>query len=241
MEQLVDVLHEDESVIVVNKPSGILTQSPPGVDSLEVRIREYLRWKRRQSGDVYVGVPHRLDRPVSGVMVFALRRKMASRLSKQFERREVKKNYWAIVQSHLPDDSGTLTDHVRKIPGRALAEVVAADHVEGKPAILRYDVKRRFSKDRLTANWVEIELETGRTHQIRLQFASRGHSVLGDDIYGSDQSFGQDFEDARERQIALHARRLSFSHPKTRHAMDFQADLPDAWRKWNATFAHWPA
>ncbi|MFC1758978.1 pseudouridine synthase, partial [Planctomycetota bacterium] len=74
MEQLVDVLYEDDCVIVVNKPSGILTQSPPGIDSLEARVREYVRWKRRETGDVYVGVPHRLDRPVSGAMVFALRR-----------------------------------------------------------------------------------------------------------------------------------------------------------------------
>ena len=237
MEQLVDVLHEDEAIIVLNKPSGILTQSPPGIDSLEVRVREYLRWKRRETGDVYVGVPHRLDRPVSGAMVFALRRKMANRLSKQFERREVEKTYWAIVENHVVDDTGNLSDHIRKIPGRALAEVVTPDNVEGKPAILRYRVRQRFSKERLAASWVEIELETGRTHQIRLQFSSRGHAVLGDDVYGSDQTFGPAFDDARERQIGLHARRLSFSHPKTREMMQFHADTPPAWQNWDSMFS----
>ena len=237
MEQLVDVLHEDESIIVLNKPSGILTQSPPGIDSLEARVREYLRWKRRETGDVYVGVPHRLDRPVSGAMVFALRRKMANRLSKQFERRDVEKTYWAIVEDRVFDDTGKLSDHIRKIPGRALAEVVASDNVEGKPAILRYHVRQRFSKEQLAASWVEIELETGRTHQIRLQFSSRGHAVLGDDVYGSVQPFGPAFDDARERQIALHARRLSFCHPKTREMLQFQADIPDAWRDWDPVFS----
>ena len=234
MEQLVDVLHEDESIIVVNKPNGLLTQAPPGIDSLEIRIREYLRWKRRSSDDVYVGVPHRLDRPVSGAMVFALRRKMTHRLCKQFERREVQKKYWALVEGELPEMAGTLFDYVRKIPGRALAEVVPNEHPEGKPATLHFQVKQHFpqTNTRDAATWIEIELETGRTHQIRLQWSHRSHSVLGDDTYGSRTPFGPKFTDARERHIALHARMLGFTHPKSREALEFQANLPTAWQAW---------
>jgi RluA family pseudouridine synthase len=225
MEQLIDVLHEDDSLIVINKPSGILTQAPPGVDSLETRVREYLRWKHRATGKVYVGVPHRLDRPVSGAIVFALRRKFANRLSKQFERREVEKSYWALLCGRVEPPSGRLEDQIRKIPGRALAQVVAADHLEGKNAVLHFVVLQRANN----LTWVEIRLETGRTHQIRLQWSSRGHSVLGDEIYGSTARFGPETTDARDRQIALHAVRLSFLHPKSREPIDFSAPVPDTW------------
>ncbi|MCA9214993.1 MAG: RluA family pseudouridine synthase, partial [Planctomycetales bacterium] len=167
MEQLVDVLFEDDSIVVVNKPSGILTQAPPGIDSLEVRIREYLRWKHRLTGDIYVGVPHRLDRPVSGAMVFARRRKHAHRLSKQFERREVGKTYWAIVEGTVADDSGTLRDYMRKIPGRAFSEAVDAEHPDAKIAIQDFRVRKRFATPH-ESTWLEIELATGRTHQIRV-------------------------------------------------------------------------
>ena len=236
MEQLVDVLYEDDSIIVVNKPGGILTQAPPGIDSLEARIREYIRWKRREVGTVYVGVPHRLDRPVSGAMVFALRRKMAHRLSKRFERREVKKKYWAIVQNRIAEEDGTLIDHVRKIPGRALAELVEADDPDGKLAVLHYRVLAQFEQDAYDSTWLEVQLETGRTHQIRLQFSSRGHSILGDDTYGSDHRFGPAFEDPRDRLIALHARTVAFTHPKSRESMEFCADVPDCWKSWNDRF-----
>ena len=197
MEQLVDVLFEDDAIVVLNKQGGILTQAPPGVDSLEVRLREYLRWKHRQTGDIYVGVPHRLDRPVSGTMVFAKRRKFAHRLSKQFERREVAKTYWVIVQGRVEIEEATLTDHVRKLPGRSLAEIVSEDHPDAKHAILRYQVRTRFEGSGREATWLEVQLETGRTHQIRLQMSAHGHSVLGDDIYSSDRPFGPAFEDAR--------------------------------------------
>lgn len=226
MDQLVDVLHEDDSLIVVNKSAGILTQAPPGIDSVEARIREYIRWKRRATGDIYVGVPHRLDRPVSGAMVFALRRKIANHLAKQFERREVEKSYWALVSGQVDQQSGIWEDYVRKIPGRAFAEVVSADCPDAKNATLYFNVRQRTTD----FTWVEIRLETGRTHQIRLQSSSRGHAVLGDDTYGSNVAFGPRFTDARDRQIALHAARLSFNHPKTHVPIGVFAPLPNSWQ-----------
>src|SRR3954469_4480527 len=112
-----DILHEDEACLVVSKPAGLLTQAPLGIDSLEVRIKRLLQERQTEPGDVYLGVPHRLDRPVSGAILFAKTVAAARRMSKQFEWRRVEKTYWALVEGDVTPEEATWTDHLKKIEG----------------------------------------------------------------------------------------------------------------------------
>ena len=182
-----EVLYHNGPCLVINKPAGVLTQAPPGIDSLEVRVRDYFRHQESKAANtnIYTGVPHRLDRPVSGAMVFARHVRATRRLAAQFEQRSVSKIYWAIVTNQNLPESGTWQDHLRKIPGRAFVEVVEADHPDGKKAILHFERKQVLGEYAL----LQIQLETGRTHQIRVQAASRGYPILGDDQYGSSIRF----------------------------------------------------
>ena len=220
-----EILHESDACLVVGKPPGLLTQAPPGIDSLEIRVKDYLRGRDDEPGPIYLGVPHRIDRPASGAIVFGKTRRATRKLSQQFERRTVKKVYWACVEGDVAPASGTWRDYLRKVPGEARAEVLEAHHPDAQVAVLGY----RTLGDGPWGTWLEIELETGRTHQIRVQTASRGHPVLGDSQYGSSFPFGPQHEDERLRAIALHARSLSFQHPKTREAIRVTASLPAEW------------
>ena len=220
-----DIIDEEGPCLVVSKPGGLLTQAPPHIDSLERRVKEFLKQREAKPGRVYLGVPHRLDRPVSGVLVMARHVRAARRLSEQFERRMVDKIYWALLEGSVGHDEGTWTDFVRKIPDEAQAEVVASDHPDGRQAILHYRVRQRWA----THTYVELTLETGRFHQIRIQAASRGLPVMGDRQYGAQRSFGPACAEQRERCVALHARQLSFYHPMTREPKTMLAPLPDYW------------
>ena len=175
---------------------------------------------------MYLGLPHRLDRPVSGAIVFARHVRAAQRISTQFENRTVTKVYWAVVEGDVESDEGTWTDHLHKRHGMSQSIVVPADDPRGKVAIMRYRVLGRIDS---VGTWLEVELETGRTHQIRVQCASRGHAVIGDSQYGSTRSFGEQFEDERLRAIALHARQLGFNHPMTNEPVDVIAPVSAAW------------
>jgi 23S rRNA pseudouridine1911/1915/1917 synthase len=220
-----DILHEDAACLVVAKPGGLLTQAPLGIDSLEFRIKRLLKERDGAAGDVYLGVPHRIDRPVSGVIVFAKDRKAAKRISLQFERRQVEKTYWGLVAGAPMPDEATWTDHLKKIYGHPQSMVVDPTDPLGQHAILHYRVLRRLSGRTL----LEITLETGRTHQIRIQCASRGFALVGDELYGSTERFGPWSDDERERLIALHARSLRFRHPTAREYISVVAPLPAAW------------
>jgi 23S rRNA pseudouridine1911/1915/1917 synthase len=222
-----DILYDEGPVLVVNKPAGVLTQAPAGIDSLEVRVKEFYRQREGKPADanIYLGLPHRLDRPVSGAIVFARHVRAAQRLSTQFENRTVTKSYWAFVEGAVSPDEGTWTDYLHKRHGMAQAEVVDASHPAAKHAVLHYRVLWRGAQ----GTWQEIELETGRTHQIRVQAASRGHAVAGDSQYGSTQSFGDPALELRDRPIALHARHLGFRHPMTDESADVVAPLPRDW------------
>jgi 23S rRNA pseudouridine1911/1915/1917 synthase len=219
-----EVLYEQGGCLVVSKPPGVLTQAPPGIDSLETRIKTYLG-KNCGANEVYVGVPHRLDRPASGVMIFAKDLRTTRKLGQQFEKRRVHKVYWACVEGHFAVQTGRWEDFLYKVAGEPRAEAVGAGHPEGRHAALHYRVLGSFE----LGTWLEIELETGRTHQIRVQAASRGHPVLGDRQYGSTKTFGPQFDDERLRAIALHARSLTFRDPDTRQMMTLVAPLPDYW------------
>ncbi len=233
----IEILYEDDHVLVVNKPSGLSTQAPRGIDSLELQVRAYLQrrvnadmiyWQADPSGqapEVYLGLPHRLDRPVSGVIVLTKTKKAARKISRQFERRQVRKLYWAAVSGTVNPPSGTWTDRLRKLPGEARVEIVPHDHPEGQNAVLHYSTLGQTSH----GSWLEIELETGRMHQIRVQVASRGWPVLGDLQYGSQLPFGPPCDDPRQRAIALHARRLSLVMPVTQEQRTFTAPLGEAW------------
>jgi 23S rRNA pseudouridine1911/1915/1917 synthase len=231
-----DILHEDAAVLVVNKPPGLLTQAPLGIDSLEVRIKRLLQERspptESQRGvapeNIYLGVPHRIDRPASGVIVFAKTLKAAQKISRQFERRFVQKTYWALVEGKVEPAEGTWTDHLKKTYGKPQSQVVAEGDPGGQLAVLHYKVVPAAEAQR---SMLEIRLETGRTHQIRVQCASRGHALLGDELYGSSLPFGPWSDDERERLIALHARSLAFRHPSTQQDLVFTAPLPDIWRE----------
>ncbi len=164
------ILLHDGPCIVIDKPGGLLTQGPPGIDSAELRVRAYIRQRESLLGKFYLGVPHRLDRPVSGAMVFARHARAAKRLSQQFERREIKKIYWAIVQGVVEPLVGTWEDHLLKLPNEAHVQVVSPDLAGAQFARLHYRVIQQMAEK----SWLQIELETGRTHQIRVQAARAG-------------------------------------------------------------------
>ncbi|MBX3425481.1 MAG: RluA family pseudouridine synthase [Pirellulales bacterium] len=229
-----DVLYDNGPCLVVNKRAGLLTQAPAGIDSLEIQVKDFYRRREEKPDDatIYLGLPHRLDRPVSGAIVFARHVRAARNLSKQFENRTIGKSYWALVEGLVEPAEGTWRDFLHKRHGMAQAEVVAEDHPAAKHAVLHYRVLwHGATADGAEATLLEIELETGRTHQIRIQAGSRGWPVRGDSQYGATQSFGDPDLDERDRPIALHARQLSFTHPMTREPVDVVAPLPPTWRE----------
>lgn len=217
-----DRLHESAALLVLNKPCGVLTQAPPGIDSIESRLRRGLPGR---PADAYLGCLHRLDRPVSGCLAFGLSRSATRRIAAQFEQREVKKTYWALVAGQPPAESGKWVDFMRKVPDEPRSELVPPQHPDAREAILGFRVLQRGAG----CCWLELQLETGRTHQIRLQCAANVGPVLGDALYGSDRSFGSAVADERERSIALHARFLELEDPSLRKRIRCVAPLPAAW------------
>src|SRR4051812_47363919 len=246
---MLDILYDNGPCLVVNKPAGVLTQAPAGIDSMEVRVKAFYREREGKEGNIYLGLPHRLDRPVSGAIVFARHVRAAQRLSNQFENRTVTKVYWAIVEGDVQPDEGRWTDHLHKRHGMPQSIVVPEGDPRGKIAVMRYRVLGRLhiaepswvgsgavesnadQDGRARCTWLEVELETGRTHQIRVQCASRNHPVIGDAQYGSTRVFGEQFDDERLRAIALHARQLGFNHPMTNEPVDVIAPLSSAWKE----------
>ena len=158
-------------------------------------------------------------------MIFAKTRRAARQFSKQFERRRVKKLYWAALERIVEPLEGTWTDYLWKVHGQPRALLVEHSHPAGQQAILHY---RTLGFHRC-GSWLEIELETGRTHQVRVQSSSRGYPILGDAHYGSRIPFGQQHEDERLRAIALHARSLTVFHPTTREVIKLDAPVGGAW------------
>jgi 23S rRNA pseudouridine1911/1915/1917 synthase len=221
------LLYDDGPLFAVWKPPGVATQAPAEFPSLEAEMKEWLRLREGKSGNVYLGVPHRLDRPVSGVIVFTRHVRAARKVATQFERRTIRKTYWACVEGKIDPPSGTWTDHLRKVYGKPHTEVVAADAPGAQEAILHY----RTLGESPRGTWLEIELETGRTHQIRIQAASRGHAIVGDAFYGATSTFGPLEVEERAKPIALHARSIALMHPMTGAPVEVVAPLPAVWRE----------
>lgn len=219
MKNNLEILYEDNHIIVVVKPNNILSQSDNtnDIDMLTI-IKGYIKEKYNKSGNVYLGLVHRLDRPVSGVMVFAKTSKAASRLSDQVRTHALKKNYMAIVYDNgTLKDKDTFVDYLYKDSDNN-SKVV--DESKGKYSELSYEVISRDKNVNLTL--VDISLKTGRHHQIRVQFASRNHALYGDQRYGLQD----------KQQIALHAYKLEFIHPTTKEKMVF-ISKPKKESKWS--------
>jgi 23S rRNA pseudouridine1911/1915/1917 synthase len=244
-----DILCEDGPVIGVNKPAGIVVQgAPTGVENLADLVREYLRRKYQKPGNVYLGVPHRLDRPVSGVVVFSRNSKCAARLSEQFAGRDVRKIYLAVVSGVPHPTAGELIDWLRVLPEDprfseggpgdfySLPKVVVA--AEGEPEAKQASLGYRVVWSGGDRSLVEIELHTGRMHQIRVQLASRGWPILGDLQYGSRWFWEGDSpprpsragDGGRYHPIALHAARLTLKHPVRYDELTIAAPPPRGWR-----------
>ena len=216
-----NVLYEDNHLLAVVKPAmlptmGVSADKP----SLLMLAKDYIRHKYQKPGNVYLGTVSRLDAPVTGVVLFARTSKAAARLTEQFRSRQVEKLYWAVVPRAMNPDEGTLIDWLRKDDRHRRMHVVREDQPGARQARLRYRNLRQLAGGVL----IEVYLETGRKHQIRLQLGSRGCPVLGDRKYGG---FPQDFAVG----IALHARRLVIEHPVRRAQLVLEAPLPDSWKR----------
>jgi 23S rRNA pseudouridine1911/1915/1917 synthase len=219
------ILYEDDLCVAVLKPARLATQAPRGIDSLEFRVRAALDFRAATAGqgdDVYLGVPHRLDRAVSGVVLLAKTRRAARTISRQFARRQVRKIYWACFEGVVEPSQGTWIDFLRKVPDQPRVEIVSPEQPGAQQAVLHYRVRGATRH----GSWLEIELETGRMHQIRLQAAARGHPVIGDALYGSRIEFGPRLAEEREREIALLAREISFVQPDTHAQITVVAPCP---------------
>ena len=204
------ILYEDNSIIVVIKPRGVLSQSDiSSNDDMLSIIKKYIKEKYDKPGNVYLGLVHRLDKPVSGIMVFARNSKAASRLSEQIRNKQMQKYYYAIVHGTIPQKEGILVDKIEKIDNKK----VLLNGVNGKEAKLEYKVIKEMNNLSL----VDIHLLTGRYHQIRLQFSSRGYPLYGDKLYGSNE----------KDILALFAYKLSFYHPITHELLNFEIEPDD--------------
>ena len=221
-----NVLHEDGPLLAVDKPPGLLTQGvPQGLPTLESEVRAYLKEKYAKPGNVYLGIPHRLDRPTSGVIVFARNSKAAARLAEQFHDRRVKKEYVAVT-AVVPDPAeGLLEDWLLKDAAAAHVTAVPPDTAGAKSASLRY----RILETRGGHALVHIEPLTGRMHQIRVQLAARGWPVVGDVEYGGPAEMPLPEGGKPGDAIALHARRLTLFHPVRYDELTVEAAVPSAW------------
>lgn len=210
-----EVLYEDNHIIVVVKPYNVLSQGDStGDSSIMDMVKEYIKVKYHKPGNVYLGLVHRLDRPVGGIMVFARSSKAAARLTKAFNEHKITKKYLAIVHGKMEKDSDTLIDKIEKT---SEGNSIISDN--GKEAILDYEVLDYNEKE--DCSLVSIVLKTGRHHQIRVQFSSRGHYLLGDQRYGVLDN----------KQISLFSYYLSFEHPVTHEILEFKR-LPDKKDYW---------
>jgi 23S rRNA pseudouridine1911/1915/1917 synthase len=206
------VVYEDNHCLAVIKPAGLLTVGDRTGDvSLVDLAREYLRKKYQKPGNVFVGVVHRLDRPVGGVVLFARTSKAASRLSEQFRAGRVEKVYQALVEGRVTQREGLLVDRLVKDRQTNVVRATAGDNPEGRESRLSF----RRLKTIGPATLLELHPLTGRSHQIRVQLAAAGHPIVGDRKYGSKRPFAPG--------IALRAVRLTFEHPTTRQPVTVEA------------------
>jgi 23S rRNA pseudouridine1911/1915/1917 synthase len=216
------ILYEDNHLIAVFKKSSDLSQGDKtGDESLDVAVKRYIARKYNKPGDVFLGVVHRLDRPVSGIMLYARTSKSLERMNEIFRERTVKKIYWAVVKERPPEDEGTLTHFIKKNEVQNKSYVYDSEVKGSKEARLTYRILARSERYYL----LEVELHTGRHHQIRAQLSAIGCPIKGDLKYGYPRS-------NEDGSISLLARRLEFIHPVKKEAVSVVAPLPegDIWK-----------
>jgi 23S rRNA pseudouridine1911/1915/1917 synthase len=211
---MVSIIYEDNHLLIVEKPQNIPVQKDESKDEdLQSKLKFYLKQKYNKPGNVFLGLVHRLDRPVGGVMVFAKTSKAASRLSEQLRQNLIKKTYMTIVDGVLDKKEGHLEDFLLKNREKNVVKVVDKNIKGAKKASLF------FHKIRSVKNYtlLKVVLETGRSHQIRVQFANLGFPIVGDQKYGKNNN--------KKVQIALHSYELSFLHPTTKQLLVFTSDF----------------
>lgn len=215
------VIYEDNHIIVVEKPPNIPSQGDKTEDTdMLTIIKEYLKEKYNKPGNVYLGLVHRLDRPVGGVMIFAKTSKAASRLSNQVREKVFKKEYLAIVDGKPEKNKGTLENYLLKNEKTNTSKIVKENTPGSKYAKLEYEVLKY--NEEIDLSLLKILLHTGRHHQIRVQLAGMGHSICGDQKYGTR---------GRGKQISLWAYKLTIEHPITKESMTF-TDIPEPIGPW---------
>ena len=227
-----EILYEDNHCIAVNKPAGVPSTHFDGrAETVDGMVKAHLKEKYKKPGNVFLGVVHRLDKPVSGVLLFARTSKAAARLAEQFREGTVEKVYWAVVEGDVETTAGTLEDWLLRDRQRGRVDVVEppphplSPEYEGegeehraRQALLHYH--RRASHGGLTL--LEVRPQTGRTHQLRVQLAHHARPIYGDAKYGGLHTFG--------KAIGLHARALTFLHPISYEPITLTAEVPRTWR-----------
>jgi 23S rRNA pseudouridine1911/1915/1917 synthase len=215
-----EVLYEDNHLLAISKPAGLPTmgvaESEPSLLNL---AKEYIKQRYNKPGNVYLGIVSRLDAPVTGVVLIARTSKAARRLTEQFRGREVEKTYWALVDGHIAPAAGECVDWLGQDERHRRMWIVGPTLPGAKQARLAYKRIAELTDSSL----LEVTLETGRKHQIRLQLAHRGYPILGDRKYGSRRPWAVG--------IALHARRLVLTHPVKGDRLVIEAPVPTAWRR----------
>ena len=226
MPNLLQVLYEDNHLLAINKPAGVLVQGDATGDVPLVELgKEYIKHKYNKPGAVFLGVVHRLDRPVSGVVIFARTSKALTRMNELFREKETRKTYWALVHSKPPQATGTLLHWLVKDEKKNKTTAYLTPRADG----LKSELKYKLIDSRGGIHLLEVSPLTGRPHQIRVQLASMGCTIVGDVKYGYDQPLP-------DASIALHARQLEFFHPVKKNIQVIKAALPGvSW--WNA-FGH---
>ena len=214
---MLEIIYEDNHLIAVNKPVGILVQGDAtGDEPLSEKIKTYIKEKYNKPGKVYLGVVHRIDRPTSGVLVFAKTSKALSRLNQQFKDRNTKKIYWALVKNAPKEKNGRLEHFLKRNPKQNKSYAYPKEIPESNKAILNYSIIKTLNHYSL----LEINLETGRHHQIRSQLSAIGSPIKGDLKYGAKRS-------NPDGGIHLHSRKLCIEHPTKKTEICFEAELPE--------------
>lgn len=211
------VLYEDNHLIIINKSAGVLVQpDKKGDAALEDLVKEYVKNKYDKPGDVFIGVCHRIDRPVSGVVVFARTSKALVRVNEMFQKKEIKKTYWAVVQNRPPMDKGTLVNWLKKDEKKNMSKAYNTE-VKGT---LKCELDYTWIGSSDTYFLLEVNPHTGRHHQIRVQLSAMGNPIKGDVKYGARRG-------NRDGSIHLHARKIEFMHPVKKELLSITAPVPD--------------
>ncbi len=219
------ILLEDNHLLIINKKSGQIVQGDKTeTPSLIEDIKSYIKKKHKKEGNVYLGAPHRIDRPTTGIVVFAKTSKALSRMTALFKKREIDKHYWAMVRNPVQNSEATLTHYLKKNERNNKSTTYPRETEGAKKAVLSYTTLETLDHYSL----IEVQLETGRHHQIRAQLSFQGNPIKGDVKYG-------DLRGNKDRSIALHARSIAFIHPVSKKEIAINAPINSSERIWQVS------